>query len=461
MKNIVLFGAGKSASVLIRYLLQESVSNDWKIRIADADPNLIGEKTGGHPNAEAIGIDIQDGGKRAGLVSGADLVISMMPPSLHILIARDCIQYSKHLLTASYADDAIRALAPQAEAKNILFLCEMGLDPGIDHMSAMQLLDDIRDAGGNITCFKSHCGGLIAPESDDNPWHYKITWNPRNIVLAGKNGAVYRENGKEVSETYQQLFNQDRRVTTGNNEVPDLGYYPNRDSLPYIQLYGLDHAGTFIRTTLRYPAFMHGWNHVVALGLTDEGYRYDTAGKTLHEFFQEHFERTGAREYLEQELQLSFQPGFNMSENISHLANKPNPSLILDQLLYLGINDRETLLPRDTATAAEVLQFSLEKNLALHPGDKDLIVMLHEIEYTKQGKKYCLQSSLFVKGDDPVHTAMAKTVGLPLGIAAKLLLSGKLTVKGLHIPVSRDIYEPILEELQNHGIIFHETKREC
>ncbi len=212
LKKVVLFGAGKSASVLIDYLLAQAVENNWNILIADAKKELVEEKTKQHPHSTAIGLDIQDETGRRALISQADVVISMMPPSLHILIAKDCILYGKHLLTASYADDEIKALDQQVKEKDILFLCEMGLDPGIDHMSAVQLLDEIQAAGGTVTSFKSHCGGLIAPESDNNPWHYKITWNPRNIVLAGKAGAVYKQDGKEISESYENLFDASRSV---------------------------------------------------------------------------------------------------------------------------------------------------------------------------------------------------------------------------------------------------------
>ena len=478
MKRILLFGAGKSASVLIGYLLAQSAENNWKIIIADANKKLVEEKTGKHPNSEAIELDINNEPKRRELVSTADIVISMMPPALHILIAKDCIHFAKNLLTASYADDEIKALEQQVKDKGIVFLCEMGLDPGIDHMSAMQLLDEIKSAGAVINSFKSHCGGLVAPESDDNPWHYKITWNPKNIVLAGKAGAVYKQDGEQITEQYEQLFDAKRTVVTGNEEVPVLSYYPNRNSLPYIDLYGLQEATTFIRTTLRYADFMYGWKNVIDLKFTDEDAVYDTDGKNLQDFFREHLSKNGFGAWLDEKLTERFTETKSLLENLmkimeaeeaanlegeepmedfmivdekgglqkieldevkntaaSAVASKLHEAnLTMKQLFYLGLDDAETLINKGHCSAADVLQLALEKKLALQPGDKDMIVMLHEIEYTaKDGKRNSVHSSLLVKGDDPVHTAMAKTVGLPLGIAAKLILNGKINMTGVTV----------------------------
>ena len=502
MKKIVLFGAGKSASVLIDYLLAQATENNWKIIVADANKKLIEEKTKQHPSSEPVELDIKDESRRQGLIAQADIVISMMPPALHILIAKDCIQFNKNLLTASYADDEIKALQKSVEEKGLLFLCEMGLDPGIDHMSAMQLLDEIKDSGAVVNSFKSHCGGLVAPESDDNPWHYKITWNPRNVVLAGKAGAIYKQDGKEITETYEVLFDAERKVITGDEEVPVLSYYPNRNSLPYIDLYGLHEAETFIRTTLRYPDFMYGWKNVIELKLTNEDVEYDTDDKSLHDFFKEHLAKNGFGDWLEEKLTERFAQTKSLLENLmkimeaeeearmegeepvdnfmivdedgglknvelddvkniatSAVAIKMHEAnLTLKQLFYLGMDDAETMINKGKCSAADVLQFALEKKLALKPTDKDMIVMLHEIEYTSGNTKNSIHSSLLVKGDDSIHTAMAKTVGLPLGIAAKLILNGKINLTGLHIPVIKEIYEPVLEELKNYGVEFVETR---
>jgi saccharopine dehydrogenase-like NADP-dependent oxidoreductase len=436
LKNITLFGAGKSASVLIEYLLENAAANNWFITIADADKNLVEQKTKGHSLSSALGIDITNDELRSKLIAQADLVISMMPPALHILVAKDCVAHSKHLLTASYADDQIKALADEVESKGIIFLCEMGLDPGIDHMSALKLIEEIKEKGGKITSFKSHCGGLVAPESDDNPWHYKISWNPRNVVLAGKAGAEYKMQGKLIKEKYEALFDEKRNIDTGDAGIGFLSYYPNRNSLPYIDLYDLHDAETFVRTTLRYRDFMLGWKNIIELQLTDETIEYQSDDMSIADFFQQHFEKHELTDVLAKKTQEKF----------------------LQQLYFLGVNDHDTILNKGMISAADGLQFALEKKLVLSPADKDMIVMQHEIVYETAGEKHEIISSLIVKGKDSIHTAMAKTVGLPLGIAAKLILNGTINLTGLHLPVSKEIYIPVLKELEDNGVKFFEKE---
>lgn len=435
MKKILLFGAGKSATVLIDYLLQHAGAENWKLVVADANLQLALEKINHSPSGEAVSFDIRDENKRTEYISEADLVISMLPPVLHNTVAKDCLQLGKSLLTASYVDNEMRGIAAAIKDKGLIFLCEMGLDPGIDHMSAMKIIDGIRKKGGKITSFRSHCGGLVAPESDDNPWHYKISWNPRNIILAGKAGAHYREDGKDVQLPYEKLFTPDRLVT-----VPEHGsfsWYPNRDSLSYAPLYGLEDTTTFIRTTLRHPEFMHGWKNIVNLKLTDETPAYQSDGKSLQEVFQQHLSSHGFSEWLMRQV------------NEANLTSK--------QLLFLGMDDKKTLVNKGFCSAADLLQVAVEAKLSLQPGDKDMIVMLHEFGYEEAGKPVNIQSSLVVKGEDSLRTAMAKTVGLPLAIAAKLILKGKLKLTGLHIPTSEEIYEPVLKELAENGISFTES----
>ncbi len=505
MKTILLFGAGKSATVLIDYLIGEVEKNNWKFVIADVNKELVLAKTNHSIFAEAVELDIHDEVHRSVLIERSDIVISMMPPDLHFLIAKDCVEYGKDLLTASYLDDKIKSLQSEIQNKKLLFLCEMGLDPGIDHMSAMKIIDAIKIQGGNITSFKSHCGGLVAPESDDNPWHYKISWNPRNIVMAGKAGAVYKMNGHIVKENYEELFEVERGVKTGE-EIGFLSYYPNRDSLHYMDMYGLHDAETFIRTTLRYPDFMYGWNNVIELKLTDETAVYDTSGMSIAAFFKKHFEKVNFGEWLNRKLEarlafvkdltekitklmeaqeemkeakmedpkMEIVEGFSVVDEegalqqidieqmkdraayaIAHKMHEAN--LTLKQLFFLGMDDDKTLINKGFCSAADVLQFALEKNLALSPADKDMIVMLHEMEYVVNDKNEIIHSSLVVKGEDGTRTAMAKTVGLPLGIAAKLILNGTIKLTGLHIPTHKEIYEPVLEELERNGIRFSET----
>lgn len=500
MKKILLFGAGKSATVLIDYFLQHAAEQHWSLTVVDADLQQARSKVGTSSYAEAISFDINHAGERESRISQADIVISLMPPSLHFLIARDCLRLKKDLLTASYVDEQMRSLKSEIEESGLLFLCEMGLDPGIDHMSAKKMIDEIHLEGGKIHSFLSHCGGLVAPQSDDNPWHYKISWNPRNVVMAGKAGAIFKRDGAIVEWNYEDLFAEKRFVVIPGHDV--LCWYPNRDSLSYIQAYGLEESASFIRTTLRHPDFMYGWKNLVDLKLTDEQPRYETHNRSLASFFKEHMDAHGFNEWLEKKLHSQFDATRNLLSELVNLVSleqkasqkgiEPvdefmmvddmgdlkevdiddlkinaastladrmhDASLTLKQLFFLGMDDQDTLINKGTCSAADVLQLSLEKKLALNETDQDRVVMLHEIEFSRNGEQHKWTSTLVLDGRDHLHTAMARTVGLPLGVATKLILEGKLTARGLRIPITADIYEPVLAELQKEGIVFNEQK---
>ncbi|RYF85062.1 MAG: hypothetical protein EON98_07590, partial [Chitinophagaceae bacterium] len=405
MKQILLFGAGKSATSLIEYFLVNAVAENWHLTVVDASMDLVKEKTGNSTHGTAMAFDINDDVKRKEMIGNADIVISLMPPFLHILIAKDCLSAGKNLLTASYVDEQIKELKAEIDQAGLLFLCEMGLDPGIDHMSAKKLIDDIQSDGGKITSFFSHCGGLVAPESDDNPWHYKISWNPRNVVMAGKAGAIFKQEGEIKEMEYEDLFLDKRYVSIPGAEP--LCWYPNRDSLSYIPTYGLEETATFIRTTLRHPDFIYGWKNVIDLKLTTEEKMYHTDGKSLMQFFKEHMELNGFSEWLQQKLHDQFdstksllselvnlvkleeeaaKKGIDPVEefmmvddkgdlqniDIDHLKisaaatladRMHDANLTLKQLFYLGLDDEQTLIDKGHCSAADVLQFSLEKKL--------------------------------------------------------------------------------------------------
>lgn len=498
MKQVLLLGAGKSATVLIEYLLQNAKNENWEITVVDAYLSNAKKKIGDSAFGKALSFDISNDEQRGKHISSADIVISLLPPALHFRVAKDCIQFKKNLLTASYVDEQMRSLKKDVENNDLLFLCEMGLDPGIDHMSAKKMIDDIHKDGGIIHSFYSHCGGLIAPESDNNPWHYKISWNPRNVVTAGQAGAIFKQNGEIKELEYKGLFAEKRFVSIPGHDV--LCWYPNRDSLSYISLYGLEECATFIRTTLRHPDFIYGWKNVIETNLTSEKQTYNTNGKTLAELFKEHMDRNGFSEWLEEKLREQFDSTKNLLAELVNLVEMEkkaeekgveavedfmvvdeqgdlkqvdiddlkvnaaatladkmhDASLTLKQLFYLGLDDNDIVVDKGECTAAGILQFALEKKLALQPGDKDMVIMQHEIEFEKENKKYKSTSTLVLNGEDDVHTAMAKTVGLPLGIAAKFILNGTISLKGLHIPVIKEIYEPVLEELKLFGVKFAE-----
>ena len=421
MKTIVLIGAGKSATVLIDYLIAEAEINNWKFIIADSNREQILLKTNNSQFAEAVQLDVTNEKQRGDLIQKAHVVISMMPPDLHFLVAKDCVEYRKHLLTASYLDDKMKSLKDEISNRKLLFICEMGLDPGIDHMSAMKIIDEIKSKGGKITTFKSHCGGLVAPESDDNLWHYKISWNPRNIVMAGQSGAVYKEHNEIKNIAYNNLFDCSNEIEFDG--LKDLAFYPNRDSLAYIPTYKLPDTATFLRTTLRHIDFFKGWKAIVHAGLTNDTESIEVNGLTF----------------------------LKWSASVISFVNEEN-KLMLE---YLGLFD-DTSVPASAKTSADILQFLVETKLKMEPADKDMIVMLHEFEYELEGENKSLKSCLIVKGEDSLRTAMAKTVGLPLGIAAKLILNEIIKVKGLHIPTIAAIYEPVLQELKRAQIKFTE-----
>ena len=421
MQKILLFGAGKSATCLIDYLISESAIHNWNVTIADANLQLVHSKAGHSPNVKPVTLNVANIEERKSLIQNADIVISLLPPTLHFVIAQDCIELEKNLLTASYIDEPTRKLQSSIEKKRLFFLYEMGLDPGIDHMSAMHLIDSIKKKSGRIISFKSHTGGLVAPESDDNPWHYKVSWNPRNIVRAGAVGAVYKEADQIKNISYAKLFDDCGEVFV--KSAGKFSFYPNRDSLSYIALYGLENASTFVRTTLRHPDFCKNWKYIVRAGLTDDEKILQTKDLSLKEW----------------------------SLPLASLIRNENRDLFA----FLGFFD-EAPVPPAAKTSADILQSLIEQKLKMLPGDRDMIVMLHELDCCLGEKKFQIKSTLIVEGEDHLRTAMAKTVGLPLGIATKLILQGTLSLKGLHIPIVPEIYQPVLEELKSHGISFRE-----
>ena len=434
MKTILLFGAGKSATYLIEYLGKCSDENAWKFIVCDSNLAVAESKTRNFKNAVAKSINVSDEDKRHALIREANIVISMLPAALHFLVAKDCVLFSKNLLTASYIDESIQSLEKEIKEKGLLFIGEMGLDPGIDHMSAMKLIHEIKHKGAKIISFKSHCGGLISPESDDNPWHYKITWNPANVVGAGSSGATFLKNDQVVKIPYEDIFKDEKNLV----EIPGLGplsWYANRDSLSYIKTYDLDGISTFIRTTLRYPTFNKGWNIIVGTGFTSKtDFELIRDCKTFHDWFK-----------------------VKMAQSQNEFPENGWDKNFKEQVDFLGMRSSESI-PFEIESSSAILQHLLEKTLVMKPDDKDMIVMLHEMEYEMDGGKKEIKSSLIVKGKDQLHTAMARTVGLPLGIAAKLILQNKISLTGLHIPVVREIYEPVLKELAQNGIKFEETE---
>lgn len=442
MKNILIIGAGRSATALIKYVLDNAEKVGWFVTVADADPELAKEKVGDHPFGRAIWLDATKPNDRKAVIERVDIVVSLLPASLHFRVAQDCILLKKHLVTASYVSQELYRLSEQVRSSHLVFMGEMGLDPGIDHMSAMRIIDDIKAKGGEITAFSSYAGGLVAPAYDTNPWHYKISWNPRNVVLAGRGTAQYLEKGKQKYVPYHRLFKEHRVVN-----IPQVGpmeVYPNRDSLLYKEVYGLEGIPNLIRGTIRYPGFCKAWNALIKIGLTDDSFPITDCHDLTYSDLMEAF----VGEY----------PGKNLREKVANLLNEELDSQVMDQLEWLGLFQKKKigLPPSSPATILEHLivdKWKLEKN------DRDWIVMYHEFEYKLEGKKYLKQSVMTLEGDDTVFTAMSKLVGLPLGIFVKYLAQGGIRESGVQIPVKKAIYEPVLKELETFGVVFHETEK--
>jgi len=446
MQKILILGAGRSAVSLLDYLIDKSLQNNWKLLIADASPNAA-KSLIGDADVDLIELDANNDTRRLELISGADLVISMLPAFLHILVAKDCLKAGKNLITPSYVSKEMRDLEDEVKEKGLIFLNELGVDPGIDHMSAMKLLDEIREEGNEITCFESFTGGLVAPESDNNPWNYKFTWNPRNVVLAGQGGAVkFKHNGQFKYIPYQRLFRRTEII-----EIPEYGRfegYANRDSLNYRKTYGLEGIPTIYRGTLRRVGFGRAWNIFVLMGMTDDSFTMEGSTTMTHREFTNSF--------------LAYNQHDSVELKLMHYMKLDQDSEIIDKLKWLGIFDDEPIGLDKPSTPAQILQRILEKKWTLDPGDKDMIVMWHKLCYKKPGEERLkeINSSLVVIGDESPRTAMAKTVGLPVGMAARLVLSGEFDIHGVHIPTIPELYKPILAELEDHGIEFNEREIE-
>ena len=440
MKNIFVIGAGRSATTLIGYFLKHAEEQDWHLTVGDISAELCEKKIGTHPRGRAIAFDVFNAEQRKEELSKADIIVSMLPASMHIEVARDCVELGKHLATASYISQEMKDLHDTAKAKNITLLNETGLDPGIDHLSAMKLLDEIRNDGGEIQHFESFTGGLVAPECDDNPWHYKFTWNPRNVVLASQGGAVkFIHNGKYKYIPYHRVFRRTEYITIeGHGEFEG---YANRDSLSYRDVYGLHDVKTLYRGTLRKPGYSRSWNTFVQLGMTDDSFVMEGSETMTNREFVNSFLPYSNTDSVE----LKLRAGLKLSQD----------DRLIDKLRWLGLFE-ETVIGLKDATPAQMLQHILEKKWSMKPEDKDMIVMWHKIGFIKDGQKFVTESSMVVKGDDEHNTSMAKTVGLPLAIATRMILENRITTRGVLLPLSKNVYEPVLEELSKNGISFKE-----
>ncbi|WP_291870018.1 saccharopine dehydrogenase NADP-binding domain-containing protein [Maribacter sp.] len=443
LRKILIVGAGKSTSYLIDYFLDKAKEENLQLTIGDINPKAIAPHIAEHPACITLKLDVFKKEERQKAISESNIVVSMLPARFHMLVAKDCIQFSKHLITASYVSDEIMALDQEAKDKGLVFMNEIGLDPGIDHMSAMQILDNIREKGGKILLFESFTGGLVAPESDTNLWNYKFTWNPRNVVVAGQGGtAQFIQEGTYKYIPYHKLFRRTEFL-----DVKGYGKfeaYPNRDSLKYREIYGLEDALTLYRGTMRKVGFSKAWNVFVQLGMTDDSYTIENSqGMTYREFVN---------------LFLAYSPTDSVELKFRHYLKIDQDDSTWSKFLELDLFSNTKTITLTKATPAQILQEILEASWTLSEDDKDMIVMYHKFGYELNGKKHQIDADLVVTGENHTHTAMAKTVGLPVAIATLLVLNKRITSPGVQIPIKKEVYEPILKELKQYGVLFKEHK---
>ena len=448
MQNILILGAGRSATSLINYLIDQAANHDWHVIVADMSLALANSKIGNKANATAVEFIADDAQMREMLISQATVVISMLPMYLHSLVAKDCLRLGKSLFNASYVAKEFYDMEAELKEKGLVFLCELGLDPGIDHMSAMQIIDELKAQKAEIESFGSYTGGLVAPKDDNNPWHYKFSWNPRNVVVAGQNTAKYLENGKYKYVPYQRLFAEAQPI-----QVPGMGeyeIYPNRDSLAYTKIYGLEDVPSLLRATIRCKGYARAWNVFVQLGLTDDTYTIPNSEQLT---YKEYFESFLAPHIYKAN-------NYSIEATLMQLFNLQANDEIFNQMAWLEVYSDQRKVGKKEATPAQILLQLLEEKWVLLPEEKDLVIMQHEFIYKLNGKRYKRTSTLVQEGENAINTAMSSLVGLPLAIAVKHYLLGNIKVTGVQIPTTPDVYNPILKDLEALGVTFNELVEE-
>ena len=437
MKQILILGAGLVARPAVRYLLEK---NELQVVLADQKVDKAEAIIAGHGNGKAVRMDVKDGTLLARQVSTADIVVSLLPWTLHPVIARLCLTHGKHLVTASYVQDKMQAFDTPAREKGLIFLNEVGVDPGLDHMSAMQIIDKVKLDGGRIDSFFSYCGGLPALESNNNPLGYKFSWSPEGAMLAATNDGRYMEHGKIIEVPGEELFKH-----YWLKSVPGAGVfeaYVNRDALPYLNIYGIEDAAGIYRGTLRNIGYCETWDFIKQLGLLNQKMKFD-------------FDEVSPREVLANIVNC---PVKDLRKSVCAYLNIPEHSLTLKKLEWLGLlSDRK--LKIGTASVFEMFAHTLKNRLVYDEGEMDLLVMHHEFEaiYPDMPRQR-IQSTLIdcgIRGED---SSMSRTVGYPVGIAASLLVQEKITMTGVLRPVHPQIYEPILAECWRMGICFKERR---
>ncbi len=442
MKNVLVFGAGLVARPLVRYLLEQA---DFHVTVASRTLSKAEDLVSDHPRGQALAFDItRDGDKLGELVSQADIAVSLLPYIYHVQIAEQCIAHGAHLLTTSYVSDAMRALDAPAKEAGVILLNELGLDPGIDHMSAKRIIDQVHEAGGEIESFRSYCGGLPAPDANDNPLGYKFSWSPRGVVLAGRNDARYQEHGRIVDVPNARLFAT--HFLTWVEGLGDFEAYPNRNSLPYIDLYGIPETDTMYRGTLRNVGWCDVMQKLNELGYFSLDERSDLVGKTFRQVMAELVYEGSRGDNLELETDLA------AALNLSPTAG------VMMALKWLGLLDNAAISEKAN-TLLDVLADQMLVKMGYREGERDMVVLVHEFVATYSDHESFITSTLIDYGAPGGDSAMARTVGLPAAIGVHMILEDKIELTGVHIPVLPEIYEPVLDELAKLGIRCREQSK--
>lgn len=439
MKKVLLLGAGLVTKPLVRYLLEKG----FFVKVASRTVSKAQALLEKHPNGSAQAWMVDDTQLLTSMVRESDLIVSLLPAAHHVMVADACIQEKKPMVTTSYVSPAMKSLNGKAKNAGILILNEIGLDPGIDHMSAMKIIHEVEKSGGAVTSFRSYCGGLPAPEANTNPWGYKFSWSPRGVVLAGKNPARYLKDGKQVDVPGPELFGDMHILNVP--ELGDLEAYPNRDSLGYIEIYGLSRVKTMFRGTLRNPGWCRTMKTVVDAGMLDEKER-DLKGMTYGSFLAALISKSNAK---------------TIKKDFAAHLNIPEDSEPIKRLQWLGLFSGESL-PMEKGSPLDVLAARLLLKLQFAKGERDMIVLRHEFlaEYPSGRPTEKLTSTLIDFGIPNGDSAMSRTVALPAAIAVRLILEGKINATGVHVPTSPVIYKPVLKELHDQGIKFKDTREE-
>jgi saccharopine dehydrogenase (NADP+, L-glutamate forming) len=439
MNKVLILGAGLVAKPLVRYLLDQP---DFKVEVASRTVSKAVKLIDNHPDGEAKELNLKDEEGLKKEVADSDLVISMVPYGFHPKVAKYCIDFGKHMVTTSYVSEVMQNLDEQAKKANILILNEVGLDPGIDHMEAMRIIHEVEEKGGKIQSFTSYCGGLPAPEANTNPFGYKFSWSPIGVLLAGKNSAQYQKDGQQIFIPAEDLFKDPSIINIEG--LGEFEGYPNRNSLPYIQLYGIQSADTMLRGTLRNKGWCSTMKKMVDLEILDEEEK-EWDGLTYKDFI-----RRLMGNPAEEDIQKALSAHLGIEED----------SDIIKRFEWLGLLSDESI-PVSKGSALDILGARMLEKLQYEEGERDMIILQHQfIASYPDGNKEKITSTLIDYGIPHGDSSMARTVGLPAAIATRLILEGKIEMTGVHIPVIPEIYVPILQELKEMDIAFTEKREE-